>query len=266
MPTPLTSSNNPRLKQINSLREASYRKQSNLFIVEGYRELILALGSNIEIVEIYICRELLKPGLEKEIFQEAQDKGIKVILLSQLVYSKVAFGNRQEGLIALSRQPRRVLDKLPLTPNPFLIVVDHIEKPGNLGAIIRTADAAGVDAVIVSDPATDIYNPNVVRSSLGAVFTTFVVAAPAQEAVTWLKKNNICVILACVRARAVYTAIDFRRPLAIVLGSEKKGLSSFWQGNADEQMYIPMRGKADSLNVSVAAAILLFEARRQRSL
>lgn len=265
MPKLLTSANNPRIKEIKDLREADYRKKQKLFIIEGCRELQLALRSNIEITELYLCPEFFKKGIENKIIQYAQGKGIKLLELNAPVYRKIAFGNRQEGLLAIARQPQRSLADLKLCALASLVVVDKIEKPGNLGAIIRTADAAGIDAVIVSDITTDMYNPNVVRSSLGALFTTAVVRAQPQEAVLWLKKNNICILASCVEAKTLYTSVDFKKPFALVLGSEEKGLSSFWRENADAEVSIPMKGEADSLNVSAAAAILFYEALRQRS-
>ena len=261
----LTSVTNPRVKEVRNLRKPEDRRTSGLFIIEGYKELGLALDSGIAIKELYCCPELLEKGKERDLLAKVKNKGIGIFEVSEKVYEKIAYGNRREGALAIAIAPRVTLEGLRLSKNPLVVIIEHLEKPGNLGAILRTADAAGVDAVIVADALSDIYNPNAVRASLGALFSVPVVNAPSQETRAWLKKNAIAVLAACVRGKSVYTSFDFRKPSAIVLGSEEKGLSAIWMDTADYQMSIPMAGKADSLNVSAAAAVLLFEAVRQRS-
>lgn len=257
----LTSSNNPRIKEAVNLRESDYRKKSGLFLIEGRREFELAFASRIEIKEVFLCLELL--GIS-DLPSELQKKGISAYEVSAEVYNKIAFGNRKDGILAVAREPKLSLADLKLKNNPLLIVLERIEKPGNLGAIVRTADAAGADAVIASDSIIDIYNPHAVRSSLGALFTTQVVRGEAKKIISWLKSKNIKIICALPPADSAYTAVNFRESCAIVLGSEDKGLGATWKDSADYRVHIPMLGKSDSLNVATAAGILLYEALRQR--
>ena len=191
---------------------------------------------------------------------------VKVEKVSVEVFNKMAYREESDGLIALSRPKDLSLNKVILSTNPFVILLESVEKPGNLGAILRTADAANVDAVIVCDPKTDVYNPNTIRSSIGCVFTRQVVACTSQDALKWLKQNNFCVFASEPVASESYYIADFKKPTAIVLGSEADGLSEFWISNADQRIKIPMKGYSDSLNVSVSAAILTFEAMRQRNI
>jgi TrmH family RNA methyltransferase len=180
------------------------------------------------------------------------------------VLARVAFGQRSDGVVAIVGTPVTALADLVLRPDPLVVVVEAIEKPGNLGAIIRTADGAGADAVIAAEPRTDLFNPNAIRASLGTIFALPVVAAPATETIDWLAAHGIRPVAARVDAPAAYTDIDLRGPLAIVLGSEAGGLSDAWTEARVQPVAIPMHGTADSLNVSIAAAVLLYEARRQR--
>ncbi|MEK6564455.1 MAG: RNA methyltransferase [Candidatus Omnitrophota bacterium] len=257
----LTSSHNPRIKEALNLRESDYRKESGLFLIEGRREFRLALTSRVEIKDVFLCPELLEIT---DLLAELKKKEINICEVSSEVYSKIAFGNRKEGIVAIAREPRLSLADLKLKNNPLLVVLERIEKPGNLGAIVRTADASGVDAVIASDSIIDIYNPNAVRSSLGAIFTTKVIREEAKEIIPWLRSNSIKIICALPQADLVYTAVNFKESCAIVLGSEDKGLGDLWKGNADYHVRIPMLGESDSLNVSTAAGVLLYEALRQR--
>src|SRR3989338_112195 len=257
----LTSPHNPRIKEAVNLRESDYRKKSGLFLIEGRREFKLALTSQIEIKDVFLCLEFLEIT---DLPVELKKKGIITCEVSSEVYNKIAFGNRKEGIVAIAREPRLSLTDLKLKNNSLLIVLEKIEKPGNLGAIVRTADASGADAVIASDSIIDIYNPNAVRSSLGALFTTQVVGAQAKEIIPWLRSNSIKIICALPRGDSSYTAVNFRESCAIVLGSEDKGLGDLWKDNADYRVRIPMLGKSDSLNVATAAGVLLYEALRQR--
>lgn len=257
----LTSLHNPKIKEAVNLRESDYRKKSGLFLIEGRREFKLALTSQIEIKDVFLCLEFLEIT---DLPVELKKKGIITCEVSSEVYNKIAFGNRKEGIVAIAREPRLSLTDLKLKNNSLLIVLEKIEKPGNLGAIVRTADASGADAVIASDSIIDIYNPNAVRSSLGALFTTQVVGAQAKEIIPWLRSNSIKIICALPRGDSSYTAVNFRESCAIVLGSEDKGLGDLWKDNADYRVRIPMLGKSDSLNVATAAGVLLYEALRQR--
>lgn len=270
----LTSLNNPRIKEVVRLRQADYRRQTRDFIIEGFRECKLALSSGIAFKEIYFCPRLFDKGNEprpcaqgrgeNDLLLEAEMKGSKLCEVNEKVFNKIAYGDRREGLIAVAEQPELSLAGLQLKAHPLLVVAEHIEKPGNLGAIIRSADAAGAQAVIAADAACDIYNPNVLRSSVGAVFSVPVIKALSQELISWLKAHRIKIVSTSVEAKLSYTAVDFRGASAIILGSEGKGLTRLWKKEADFQVAIPMAGYADSLNVSAAAAILLFEAVRQR--
>lgn len=259
----LTSPNNPRIKELIKLRKAGSRRETKEFLIEGRQELRIALGANITIKEVYFCLQFFA---DNELLLEAQNKGIALYEVNEKVYNKIAYGSRREGLIAVAREQKLSLADVKLKAHSLLVVVEHIEKPGNLGAIIRSADAAGADAVIVTDALCDIYNPNVVRSSLGAIFSVMVIKAQNQELLLWLKEHRIKSICACVEAELAYTSVDFTAGSAIILGSEEKGLSGLWKKEADCRVSIPMAGKVDSLNVSAAASILLFEAVRQRRL
>lgn len=258
----LTSPDNPRIKELIKLRKAGFRKETKSFLIEGRQELRLALGANITIKEVYFCPQFF---VDNNLLLEAQAQGITLYEVNEKVYNRIAYGSRREGLIAVAREQKLSLADLKLKAHPLLVVVEHIEKPGNLGAIIRSSDAAGADAVIVTDALCDIYNPNVVRSSLGAIFSVMVIKAQNQELLLWLKEHRIKSICACVEAQLPYTSVDFTASSAIILGSEEKGLSGLWKKEADCRVSIPMIGKVDSLNVSAAASILLFEAVRQRN-
>lgn len=260
----ITSTANPRIGRIISLRKPEGRRKSRFFIIEGLKECRLALESSVVIEEACLCPELLEPESEEIILSRIKKKGIALSRVSERVYNRIAFGNRMEGVILIARQPGLSLEELRLKNNPLLVVLEGVEKPGNLGAVIRTADAAGADAVIAADGITDIYNPNVVRASLGALFSVQVLSCGSEKIVAWLKANDIRIAAGVVGAGSSYASVDFRSPCAIALGSEEKGLSRFLRDNADYQVGIPMAGKVDSLNVSVAAGILLFEALRQR--
>jgi TrmH family RNA methyltransferase len=262
--TTLTSTDNSRVKNIIKLRKAAYRRQTHTFIIEGYRELGRAINSGIRIKEIYFCPELFSKGNEQKLILRAGRTHTAIFEVSEKVYAKITFGNRKEGLIALADEPHLSLADIPEKENPLIVVIERIEKPGNLGAIIRTAYAAGADAVIAADTQADVYNPQAVRASIGTLFSMRVIAAASPVVIQWLKARNIQIVCACVQAKSAYTAIDFSKPSAIVLGSEEKGLSEIWKRAADYEAAIPMEAGADSLNVSTAAGILLFEAVRQR--
>jgi TrmH family RNA methyltransferase len=184
--------------------------------------------------------------------------------ISPEVFGKIAYRENSDGVVAIAKPKLHTLEYIKLSANPFVIVLEAVEKPGNLGAILRTADAAAVDAVVVCDPQTDLYNPNVVRSSVGGIFTVQTAVCSSADAAAWLKANNISSYAAELQAAEFYQDIDFRMPSAIVMGTEAEGLTGFWLKNATKRIKIPMRGKIDSLNVSVSTAVLTFEAMRQR--
>ncbi|MFO7827940.1 MAG: RNA methyltransferase [Bacteroidales bacterium] len=258
----ITSAQNPRIKNILKLQQkSSERKKKNLIVIEGLREINLAKQSGVLLKSIYFCSNIIS---EDEIFKPF-DQTTSIFEISLDIYKKLAYRGSTEGIIALSKPNYLGLNDLKLRKNPLVIVLESVEKPGNLGAILRTADAARVDAVIISDPLTDIYNPNVIRSSIGCVFTNQVVACSSEEAIRWLKENQITTYAAALKATQHYHEKDFTGPSAIVMGTESVGLSEKWLKNTDEQIIIPMGGAIDSLNVSTSTAILVFEAMRQRN-
>jgi TrmH family RNA methyltransferase len=258
-----------------------------MFLVEGYRQIRRALEKGVGLTELYIAPEWYLGENEPALIAEAEAAGAKVFELTKDAFAKVAYRERPDGLLAVAPQWRRTLENLdrivagvadpgsekdsrpgsatpPTAKPPFLLVVEAIEKPGNLGTILRSADAAGVDALIVCDPVTDLFNPNVVRASTGVLFSVPVVIASSAEVRPWLKARGIRAVATTPAATALHTDTDLRGPLAIVMGSEQYGLSDYWLKESDAQVRIPMAGQADSLNVAMATIITLFEAVRQR--
>lgn len=258
----ITSLQNTRIKNIAKLSKAKERKAQNLFILEGARELTLALSAGYEIDSVFVCRELFTKTDYPRVLDNVNDN-IK-FEVSEQVFEKVAYRESSDGLIALMKPKGHDLSDLNLNENPFIIILEAVEKPGNLGAILRTADAAKVDAVIVCDPQTDVYNPNAIRSGVGCIFTVPIAVCSSAEALNWLKEQGITAYAAELQASEWYQDVDYTSPSAIVMGTEADGLTDFWLNNADKRIKIPMRGKIDSLNVSVSTAVITFEAMRQR--
>lgn len=259
----ITSIKNPRIKQLVALEKPRERRQQGLFAVEGVREVSLAIQSGLMLRSLFICSSIYR---EDPVYV-IEKGGAEVFHLSDEVFAKVAVREGTGGVIALLESREYGLDRLPETENPLFLVLEKVEKPGNIGAMLRTADAAGLSGVIVCDPATDFYNPNVIRSSVGCVFTVPVACASNEEVLNWLRQRGIRSYAAALTANSTsYCLHDFTGPSAFVLGSEADGLSDFWLKNADAQVIIPMRGVIDSMNVSNAAAVLVFEALRQRGL
>lgn len=264
MADPIISPTNSHIKNIIKLQANSRdRREQNLFVIEGYREISRAMGSGIVIKELYVCTELDRQGRSKELVN--QDISVQVFEVGKEAFARIAYREGSDGLIALAVPRNMRLTELKLSSKPLILILESVEKPGNLGAIMRTADAAGIDAVIVCDPLTDIYNPNAIRSGVGCIFTCQVVTCTSGEAIKWLQINKIKIYAAALSDKAlIYHQIDFREPTAIVMGTEATGLSSEWLDKSDAQIIIPMNGIADSLNVSTSAAVLVFEAVRQR--
>jgi RNA methyltransferase, TrmH family len=264
----ISSLQNPRVKQLVKLRDRRPRDEAGVFLVEGYRQIRRALEKGVTLTELYVCPEWYpgEQGNEPALIEEARTAGATVFQLTKDAFAKVAYRERPDGLLAVAPQWRRSLADLDtlLKPEPFLLVVEAIEKPGNLGTILRSADAAGVDALIVCDPVTDLFNPNVVRASTGVLFSVPVIIAASEEVRSWLRERRIRAVATTPSATDLYTDTDLRGPLAIVMGSEQYGLSDFWLKEADARVLIPMAGQADSLNVAMATIITLFEAVRQR--
>ena len=258
----ISSLQNPSVKNLVKLNKARDRKEQNLFVIEGARELSLALASDYFINEVYVCEELFSKSLYPNVLDSVSSD--KTTYITTKVFEKVAYRTSSDGIIALARPKSHNLSDIRLTDNPFIIILESVEKPGNLGAILRSADAAAVDAVIVCDPQTDVYNPNVIRSSVGGIFTVPTAVCSSKEAMDWLDKNALKSFAAELEASDFYQNIDFSGPSAIVMGTEAEGLTESWLNYATQRIKIPMRGKIDSLNVSVSTAVLTFEAMRQR--
>jgi len=261
----ISSLQNPRVKQLVRLRERRERDDAGLFLIEGYREVRRALEKTVRLQELYFCPAWFLGENEPAVIAQAAAAGAQLFELTKEAFAKCSYRDRPDGLLAVAPQWRRGLADLALRPQPFLLVVESIEKPGNLGTILRSADAAGVDAVIVCDAVTDIFNPNVVRSSTGVLFSVPVVVAESAAVHAWLVERGIRIVATTPDTPRLYTQIDLRGPLAIVMGSEQYGLSEFWLKNSHALVRIPMAGQADSLNVAMATIITLFEAVRQRN-
>ena len=260
----LASPSNPRIKSIARLRDRRERDATGLTLVDGAREARRALDSNIDVVESFVCEPLLAGEDARVALDRLRQRGIPMTSTTEAAFGKLAFGDRAEGLILVVRTPTFRLDDLRLPDDPLVVVVERVEKPGNLGAILRSADGAGADALIAASPGTDLFNPNVLRASAGTAFVVPMAAAPIAAVIDWLAERRIRVIAARVDAATAYTDADLTGPVAIALGSEADGLSQAWRGDAVDPVRVPMAGIADSLNVSVTAAVLLYEARRQR--
>lgn len=263
----ITSFSNPKIKDVAKLRERRERTRTGLTVVEGIREVAAAIKSGVEITEVFICPSLYEGQAQGDvdtILQGLESKA-EISEVSKEIFDKICFGERSEGIVALGRAKIKTLKDLKVKKNPLLMLIESVEKPGNLGAILRTCDAAGIDALLVCDAATDIYNPNVIRASLGTVFSVDVVAGSTEDISAFLKSNKIKIIAATPSGNKNYTSLDLRLGIVLALGSEMSGLSDFWLKAADERAFIPMKGQADSLNTSVAAALMAYEAIRQRS-
>ena len=259
--TAITSTRNSRIGDLLELKEKSRaRRAQGLFVVEGLREITLALSSGHTIDTLFVCENL--GGFEQ--FKATYDLPKHLYTVTPNVFAKMAYRENSDGLLAIIPSRNLKLEDVRLSENPFVIVLESVEKPGNLGAILRTADAAKVDAVVICDPLTDLYNPNIIRSSIGCVFSQQVVVCSSQEVLQWLRSKGIKAFAAELQAAQWYHETDFTQASAIIMGTEAEGLTDFWLQASDARIKIPMRGKIDSLNVSVSTAILTFEAMRQR--
>tara|TARA_B110000093_G_scaffold136149_1_gene145885 strand:- start:464 stop:1261 length:798 start_codon:yes stop_codon:yes gene_type:complete len=258
----ISSLQNPFIKQLVQLKEKSkLRKQTGLFIIEGKREVSLAIKGNYTIETLYYYADLFSAAEAAALGAY----GIDIIEISKPVYEKVAHRETTEGVIAVAKTKDLSLDNLKLSSkNPLILVAESPEKPGNIGALLRTADAANIDAVIIANPLTDLYNPNIIRSSVGGVFTVPLATGSTKEVIAYLKRNNISIYSAILQESVAYDSIDFKTSSALVIGTESSGLTDEWRDDSTANIQIPMEGKLDSMNLSVAAGILIFEAKRQR--
>jgi RNA methyltransferase, TrmH family len=256
----ITSLQNPKIKSLLALEKPRERKKQQLFIIEGKKEIIMAIDAGYRIGNIFFCEEIISL---RELGSDLIENKL-LIPVSKDVFNKLAVRENSGGAIAVAEMKIHDLDRIKLGNSPLVLVLQSVEKPGNLGALLRTADAAAADAVIICDPQTDFYNPNVIRSSVGCVFTKQIASASSAETIAWLKKNDIGIYCTSLEAARPYHTIDFREPSAIVMGTEATGLSETWIQNSTANIIIPMQGKIDSINVSTAAAVIIFEACRQR--
>lgn len=254
----IESAKNPKIKLLEELQQkSSERRHRGLFVVEGQRELEHCVAAGYEIDTVFQC-----PEISGDISLPA---GCRVFYVTPEIYARVAYRGTTEGIIAEVRTKSHTLDTLPaINHNPLYVVLESVEKPGNLGAVLRSADAAGVSAVIACDPLTDLYNPNLIRSSIGAIFTVPTITCSSEECIAYLKQHGVSILTAQLQDSLPYYDTDMKRPTAIVMGTESTGLTDQWRKAADAHIRIPMLGRLDSLNVSVSAAILMFEAVRQR--
>ena len=260
----ISSPQNPRIKSLKKLDKAASRLEQGLFVIEGLRELCLADRVGYDITQLFICEELIKSD-ETYNIHNCKLENTEIYTITREVYESIAYRGTTEGVIATSRPKAHPLDMLRLSEHPLILVIEGVEKPGNLGAMLRTCDATAVDAVILCDTKTDIYNPNVVRSSIGTVFTSQIAIASTPDVVHFLKGAGIKTYAADLTAAHSHFSRDFSAPTAIVVGDEATGLSRAWVEAADDRIKIPMLSRIDSLNVSVSAAVLLYEAIRQRT-
>jgi TrmH family RNA methyltransferase len=261
----ITSAANPRIREAVRLRERRERARTGLTLVDGAREVARALDGGAEFVTAFVDGPALAAA-DSNLAERLRAASVPTTAVSSEVLAKLSFGDRSEGVVAVVRIPRRDLDGLVLPDDPLLVVVEGVEKPGNVGAILRSADGAGANGLIAADPRTDLYNPNAIRASLGTIFAVPVAEATSPATLDWLVAHGVRPVAARVDATLPYSDADLRGPVALVLGSEAHGLAETWNDPRVLGVRIPMAGIADSLNVSVAAAILLYEARRQRTI
>jgi TrmH family RNA methyltransferase len=262
----LTSLANPRIKAALGLRERRDRDRTGRTLVDGAREVRRAIDAGAVVEEAFICEPLLGGADARVALDLLRTSPTTIESVSETVFARLAFGDRAEGIVAVVRIPSLDLARLVLPAEPLVIVIEGVEKPGNVGAVLRSVDGAGADALVAADARTDLFNPNAIRASAGTIFGVPLAAASTTEVLPWLREQGLRIVTALVGAERVYTDADLTGPLAIVLGAEAGGLSTAWAGPGFEAVRLPMLGVADSLNISVSAAILLYESRRQRGL
>ncbi|MBS0621076.1 MAG: RNA methyltransferase [Verrucomicrobia bacterium] len=260
----ITSLHNPKIKDAIKLNDRRARNETGLFLIEGYRELRRAVDGGVAIRTLFICPPFFLGSNEEALIEEIKRQGASIFVCTKAVFEKLSYRDRPDGLVAVGVQMRLTLADIQKKKDPFYIIAESIEKPGNLGTILRSADAAGVDAVIVCDRCTDIYNPNVVRASVGTLFTIPVIEAEGTEALDYLEASQVKIVAATPSATEEFTQVDLTGGVAICVGTEQLGLTKLWMLSANTQVRIPMLGVADSLNVATATTLLLYEVVRQR--
>ena len=262
IPSALTSTRNPRIRAAASLRSRRARDETGLTLVDGIREISRALGAGARVRELFAVDDP-DPTLAATV-ETARDAGASIVTVDRRVVDHLGYGERSEGLVAVIEIPSTTLSAIRLSEDPLVVVLEGIEKPGNLGAVLRTADATGAACVISADARTDMFNPNTIRASLATVFTVPVASESSDVARSWLREHGLRIVSARVDGAVAWSDAELTGPVAIVLGSEADGLTDAWSGDEIESVRLPMLGAADSLNVSITAAVLLVEARRQR--
>ena len=261
----ITSPRNQHVLDATKLRDRRGREKQNRIIIDGAREILRALEAGVELVDLFVCVPLPDDEQLRALIERAEAQKVQVLPVSPDVFRKMAYGERTEGLLATAVCPTRSLTDIESSVSPLVVVIEGVEKPGNIGAVIRSADAAGASSVIVAEPATDLHNPNTIRSSLGAIFTVPVAAAPNVQVLDWLRRQQLDIYAARVDGAASYADVDLTGRVAIVVGSEAQGLSPVWYADDITTIKLPMMGTVDSLNVSATASVLLYEALRQRT-
>ena len=259
----ITSLQNPRIKEMIRLRDGRHRRKQGRILIDGVREIARAMQAGIVPGEVVYCPQLCQEASAQDLLVTAEERS-ELIEVPPQVFEKLAFGARTEGVVAVAPTPQASLTNLTIDKNSLVVVLEGVEKPGNVGAVLRSADASGAGAVIVADGRTDLFNPNAIRASLGTIFTVPVAEASSRLTLAWLRQRDFSVYAARVDGSVVYTEANFTGPSAIVLGSEAEGLTNVWSGEDVQAVRLPMLGVADSLNVSVTAAVILYEALRQR--
>jgi TrmH family RNA methyltransferase len=266
----ISSTQNPRVKNVLRLRKQRGRNQQERILIDGVRETLRALHSNVEIDDVFVRDAALENESLRQAVADLQRRKIATARLTDEVFERLAYGNRHDGLLAVARPPQNSLEKLRLADDSLILVLEHVEKPGNIGAIARTADAAGVAALLLADPCCDPYNPNAIRASLGTVFLLPVVCDSVERILSWLSGRETRIVTTRVGSPRLYTDVDYRAATALVLGGEAHGLSDLWitaENTAENTpVSLPMLGAGDSLNVAATAAIVCYEAVRQRAI
>ena len=261
----ISSVHNPRVKEAAGLRDRRQRKRQGRFLIDGVRELSRALDAKLTPLDVFVCPELLNGDEDRTLLARLRQLQLPLVEVTSQVFAKLAYGERAAGVVAVAETRQTTLIDLDLPADGLIAVVEGLEKPGNLGAVLRSADGAGVSAVLVADPNTDLFNPNTIRASLGTIFSQRVVAGTSAEIKQWLTARGVQIVAARVDAKIDYFMPDYTLATALVLGSEAEGLGDVWKSSDVTPVRLPMLGVADSLNVSAAAAVMFYEARRQRA-
>jgi RNA methyltransferase, TrmH family len=263
-PGTITSAHNQRVKDAVRLRDRRQRTRQGRTAIDGSREILRAIEGGVNLIELFVCPELCTSAESRRVLDTLDSLAPSRWQVTPEVFDKLAFGQRREGVFAVAETPERTIDRLHVEPGALVAVLVGVEKPGNVGAALRSADAAGVSAVIVAEPGTDLFNPNCIRASLGTVFTRQVCQTTTADAIEWLRQRGSRIFAARPDAERLYTQADYRGEVALVLGSEAHGLKEAWETPGTMSIRVPMRGTVDSLNVSATAAVLFYEALRQR--